>query len=64
MTVPDLICCFNLDEAEPRLNPDAKVGEHEAVIALPAPAEWTTPEGLAVFGPRCFGYDVDYTPFC
>ena len=64
VTVPDLICCFNLDGAEPRLNPEAKVGEHEAVIALPAPAEWTTPEGLAVFGPRCFGYDVDYTPFC
>ena len=64
MTVPDLICCFNLDGAMPQLNPDAKVGEHAAVIALPAPAEWTTPEGLAVFGPRSFGYDFDYRPFC
>lgn len=64
VTVPDLICMFNLDEAMPQLNPYAKVGEHAAVTALPAPQEWTTPRGLEVFGPRSFGYDVDYTPYC
>ena len=63
-TVPDLICIFNLDEQMPQLNPYAKVGEHAAVIALPAPAEWTSPRGLEVFGPRSFGYDIDYRPFC
>ena len=35
-----------------------------AVIALPAPKEWTTPRGLEVFGPRSFGHDVDYRPYC
>ena len=35
VTVPDLICVFNLAEAMPQLNPDAEVGEHAAVIALP-----------------------------
>lgn len=64
VTVPDLICIFNLDEAMPQLNPYAKVGERAAVIALPAPGEWTTPRGLEVFGPRSFGYDIDYRPFC
>ena len=64
VTVPDLICVFNLAEAMPQLNPDAEVGEHAAVIALPAPAVWTTPRGMEVFGPRSFGFEVDYKPFC
>lgn len=33
------------------------------VIALPAPAIWQTPEGLECFGPKSFGFDVEYTPF-
>lgn len=64
VTVPDLICVFNLDETMPQLNPYAEVGEHAAVIPLPAPEVWTTPRGLEVFGPRSFGYEIDYRPFC
>ena len=64
VTVPDLICFFNLDEAMPQLNPYARVGEHAAIIALPAAEEWTTERGLEIFGPRSFGYDIDYKPFC
>ena len=64
VTVPDLICFFNLDEAMPQLNPYAKVGEHAAFVALPAPEEWTCERGLEIFGPRSFGYDIDYKPFC
>ncbi|MFI3312321.1 MAG: DUF917 domain-containing protein [Eubacteriales bacterium] len=64
VTVPDLICMFNLDEKMPQLNPYAKVGDNAAVIALPSPAEWATPEGIDLLGPRSFGYDVDYTPYC
>ena len=64
VTVPDLICMFDLDEGMPQLNPFAGPGEHVRVIALPAPAEWRTRRGLEVFGPRSFGHEVDYTPFC
>ena len=64
VTVPDLICMFDLDGQMPQLNPLARVGERGAVTALPAPAEWITPRGLEVFGPRSFGYDVDYKPYC
>jgi DUF917 family protein len=64
VTVPDLICVFDLDEKMPQLNPYAREGENVSVICLPAPAEWTTQRGLEVFGPRSFGYDVDYTPYC
>lgn len=64
VTVPDLICVFNQDEQMPQLNPYAKVGERVAVTALPAPEEWKTERGLEVFGPKSFGYDVEYTPYC
>lgn len=64
VTVPDLICVFNLDEGLPQLNPYATVGEHVAVTALPAPEDWKTERGLEVFGPKSFGYDVEYTPYC
>lgn len=64
VTVPDLICVFNEDDHMPQLNPYGKQGVHVSVVALPAPEEWTTQRGLEVFGPRSFGYDVDYTPFC
>ena len=63
-TVPDLICLFNMDDKMPQLNPYAVVGEKAEVLALPAPKEWTTERGLEVFGPRSFGYDIDYRPFC
>ena len=33
-------------------------------VVLPAAKEWTTPRGLEVFGPRSFGHDVDYLPYC
>lgn len=62
VTCPDLICVFDKD-GTPVTNPDAKVGMDVTVIALPAPAIWQTPEGLDCFGPKSFGFDVEYTPF-
>ena len=63
-TVPDLICVFNDRDAEPQLNPYAEKGCRVSVAVLPAPKEWTTERGLNVFGPRSFGHDIDWTPFC
>ena len=60
---PDLICLFNEDEALPQLNPYGEVGTRQSVIVLPAPADWTTKRGLELFGPRFFGFDMDYVPF-
>ncbi len=62
VTCPDLICCFDKDGI-PITNPDVKVGENITVIALRAPEIWKTPEGLACFGPKSFGFDVEYIPF-
>ncbi len=62
ITCPDLICAFD-DTGEPVTNPDAKIGSKMTVIVLPAPEIWKTKEGLDCFGPRSFGFDVDYVPF-
>ncbi len=62
VTCPDLICVFD-GEGNPLTNPDAKVGMEVTVIVLPAPEVWKTEKGLACFGPKSFGYDVEYVPF-
>ncbi len=63
VTCPDLICIFD-ETGMPVTNPDAKVGMELTVIALPAPEIWKSEAGLACFGPKTFGFDVEYTPFC
>lgn len=62
VTSPDLICVLDRDSGEPVLNPRACVGQPLAIVALPAPAAWRSAEGIAVLGPRHFGFDFDYMP--
>jgi DUF917 family protein len=58
--VPDLICL--MDKAgNPILNPFIEIGSELTAFVLPAPGAWTSPRGLEVFGPRHFGYDIDWT---
>lgn len=61
-TVPDLICILDTIKKEPVLNPYCEKDMEVEVFALPAPEEWTTERGLEVFGPKSFGYDVDWKP--
>jgi len=62
VTVPDLICMICDDKKEPLTNPNYEIGMRVSVIGLPAPKVWRTNEGLKVFGPRHFGYDIEYVP--
>ena len=62
VTVPDLICMICDDKKEPLTNPNYEIGMRISIIGLPAPKEWRTNEGLKVFGPRHFGYDIEYVP--
>jgi hypothetical protein len=48
--------------AGPLTNPLAEPGMTLQVVGVPAPAVWRSAEGLAVFGPRSFGFDVEYRP--
>lgn len=63
VTVPDLVCVFDEDSKEPLLNPFGEEGMNVSVIVLPSPKEWTTEAGLDLFGPKSFGYDIDWKPY-
>lgn len=61
-TVPDLICAVDSELGEPVTTELMRYGLRVTVLGFPATELWTTPEGLAVAGPRYFGYDTDYSP--
>ena len=61
-TVPDLICAVATETGEPITTEVMRYGLRVTVLGFPAPELWTTPEGLAVVGPRAFGYELDYSP--
>lgn len=62
VTVPDLICMVCEDTKEPVTNPNYQAAMNVSVFALPAPAEWRTEKGLQCFGPKHFGYNIEYLP--
>ena len=61
-TVPDLICAVATESGEPITTEVMRYGLRVTVLGFPAPDLWTTPAGLAVVGPRAFGYELDYSP--
>jgi uncharacterized protein len=61
-TVPDLIIVLDAESGEPVTTEELRYGFRVAVIVTPCDARWRTPAGLALVGPRYFGYDVDYVP--
>lgn len=61
-TVPDLIIVLDAETGEPITTEELRYGFRVVVIATPCDARWRTPAGLALVGPRYFGYDVDYVP--
>ncbi|MDZ4764123.1 MAG: DUF917 domain-containing protein [Chloroflexota bacterium] len=62
VTVPDLIATLDIDTGEPITTEGLRYGFRVAVIAMPCAPAWRTAAGLALVGPRYFGYDIDYVP--
>jgi uncharacterized protein len=60
--VPDIICLMDSETGEAVGTETLRYGQRIRVIALPAPPVLSTPEGLALVGPRAFNYDLDYRP--
>jgi len=58
-TVPDLICALDTVTGEAVTTEALRYGHRITVIAAPCDPRWQSPEGLALAGPRVFGYDVD-----
>lgn len=61
--VPDLITVLDEETAEAIGTEVLRYGQRVKVVALPADPIMTSAEGLAVVGPRSFGFDFDYQPF-
>ena len=61
-TVPDTIVVLDARTGSPVLAEASFYGLDVVVLGLPCVDAWRTPAGLALVGPRAFGYDVDYRP--
>ncbi|MBA7465375.1 hypothetical protein ES707_00537 [subsurface metagenome] len=59
---PDIIAAVHLSDAEPITNTDIAKGDRIAVIGTSICPEYRSEKGLAVLGPRHFGFDLEYTP--
>ncbi|MDR1427930.1 MAG: DUF917 domain-containing protein [Bifidobacteriaceae bacterium] len=58
-TAPDLLVCLDIDTGEPVTTEGMRFGHRLAIVAAPCDDRWHTPEGIALVGPRYFGYDTD-----
>lgn len=61
-TCPDLITMIDHRTNEGIGNPEFTEGQRVTVLAFRAAPLWRRPQGLKVFEPRYFGYDIDYIP--
>jgi DUF917 family protein len=59
---PDLIAIVDSDTGEPIRSDIMKYGYRGSIILIPAHERMRTPKGIQLFGPRYFGYDMDYIP--
>lgn len=62
VTVPDLITVVDEQTGSPITTEALKYGLRVAVLGFPCHHQWRTPGGLALAGPRYFGYEIDYVP--
>jgi uncharacterized protein len=61
-SVPDIITVLDSETAEAIHTERLRYGQRVAVVAFPCDPIWRSPRGLALAGPRSFGYDFDYVP--
>jgi DUF917 family protein len=62
VSVPDLITVLEAESGEPITTEALRYGFRVTVLGIPCHEKWRTPEGLALVGPRYFGYDVEWVP--
>jgi DUF917 family protein len=60
--VPNLICILDAETAEPITTEELRYGQRVKVMAVTVPEIMRTPEALEVWGPRHFGFDLDFLP--
>jgi DUF917 family protein len=61
-SVPDLITVLDSETADAIVTERIAYGQRVTVIAFACDPIWRTEPGIAVAGPRAFGYEFDYLP--
>jgi DUF917 family protein len=61
-SVPDLISVLDSETADAIVTERIAYGQRVTVIAFACDPIWRTEKGIAVAGPRAFGYEFDYLP--
>lgn len=61
-TTPDLITLLDADGGEPVTTESLRFGFRVVALGIPCDPQWRSDAGLALVGPRYFGYDLDYVP--
>jgi DUF917 family protein len=61
-SVPDIITVLDSETGDAIHTERLRYGQRVSVIAFPCDPVWRSPRGLALAGPRAFGYDFDYVP--
>jgi DUF917 family protein len=61
-SVPDLIFVLDAETGEPITTEELRYGYRVTVVAAPCDDRWRSDAGLALAGPRYFGYEIDYVP--
>jgi DUF917 family protein len=59
-SAPDLIMVLDPDTGEPTTTEDLRYGFRVVVLGARCDPRWRSEAGLALVGPRCFGYDFDF----
>ncbi len=61
-SVPDLITVLDSETADAIATERIRYGQRVTVIAFACDPVWRTERGIAITGPRVFGYDLDFQP--
>ena len=61
-SVPDLITLIDAETGEPITTERLRYGFRSIVLGIPCDEKWRTEAGIALGGPRHFGYDIEYVP--
>ena len=62
-TTPDLITLLDAESGAPVTADSLRYGLWLVALAFPCNPQWQSAEGIALVGPRYFGYDADYVPY-
>lgn len=63
VTTPDMITVLEAESGRPVTADSLRYGLRLVALGFSGHPQWLTPEGIALVGPRYFGYGVDYSPF-